>query len=145
MIWRKPQLADIILLDLGLYPDANAPRSLRKFRPGGNADHRALSRDAKITGRFDRSAGRLRHETLRRGGGIAPARMQAALRHANRPMMMCWRWLPVLATFGDLSVDHERRQVFVSLQNELHLTPIEYKLLKRHRTVCRKVMTHRSC
>src|SRR5690606_38784904 len=47
-----------------------------------------------------------------------------------------------VCTFGDLSVDLGRRQVFVS-GIEIHLTPIEYKLLRTLVRYAGKVVTHR--
>jgi len=44
-------------------------------------------------------------------------------------------------TVGDLRVDMARRQVFVSNQ-EVHLTPIEYKLLTTLVRYAGKVVTH---
>jgi two-component system, OmpR family, KDP operon response regulator KdpE len=45
-------------------------------------------------------------------------------------------------TLGDLKVDLGRRQVFVSAK-EIHLTPIEYKLLTTLIRYAGRVMTHR--
>ena len=45
-------------------------------------------------------------------------------------------------TLGDLNVDLGRRQVFVSAK-EIHLTPIEYKLLTTLIRYAGRVMTHR--
>ncbi len=65
--------------------------------------------------------------------------MRAALRHANRPAGDA---IETVCTFGDLSVDLGRRQVFV-LGTEVHLTPIEYKLLTTLVRYAGKVVTHR--
>lgn len=51
-----------------------------------------------------------------------PARMRAALRHANRPVGDAAE--PVSA-FGNVTVDLGRKQVCVS-GAEVHLTPIEH-------------------
>jgi two-component system, OmpR family, KDP operon response regulator KdpE len=67
------------------------------------------------------------------------ARMRAALRHIVGPPGEPTD--PVFA-LGDLKVDLGRRQVFVSAK-EIHLTPIEYKLLTTLIRYAGKVMTHR--
>jgi two-component system KDP operon response regulator KdpE len=67
------------------------------------------------------------------------ARMRAALRHASRSVADVGE--PVFE-LGDLKVDLGRRQVFVSAK-EIHLTPIEYKLLTTLIRYAGRVMTHR--
>jgi two-component system KDP operon response regulator KdpE len=66
------------------------------------------------------------------------ARMRAALRHASRASDS----VESVFALGDLKVDLGRRQVFVS-GKEIHLTPIEYKLLTTLIRYAGKVMTHR--
>jgi two-component system KDP operon response regulator KdpE len=66
------------------------------------------------------------------------ARMRAALRHASRPA----DGGESVFALGDLTVDLGRRQVFVS-GKEVHLTPIEYKLLTTLIRNAGKVLTHR--
>jgi two-component system KDP operon response regulator KdpE len=67
------------------------------------------------------------------------ARMRAALRHAAQAASDVVE--PVF-TLGDLKVDLGRRQVFVA-GKEIHLTPIEYKLLTTLIRYAGRVMTHR--
>jgi two-component system, OmpR family, KDP operon response regulator KdpE len=65
------------------------------------------------------------------------ARIRVALRHAAR---MASTNEPV-HIFGDLRVDLLHRQVFLDEQ-ELHLTPTEYELLRLLATQAGKVLTH---
>jgi two-component system KDP operon response regulator KdpE len=67
------------------------------------------------------------------------ARMRAALRHASRTAADAGEPIFML---GDLKVDLGRRQVCVSAK-EIHLTPIEYKLLTTLIRHAGKVLTHR--
>jgi two-component system KDP operon response regulator KdpE len=66
------------------------------------------------------------------------ARIRAALRHASRTSESG----ESVFVLGDLEVDLGRRQVFVS-EKEVHLTPIEYKLLTTLIRYAGKVLTHR--
>lgn len=67
------------------------------------------------------------------------ARMRTALRHAARPESEA---ASSVFTVGNIRVDLGRRQVFVS-DSEIHLTPIEYKLLTTLIRYAGKVITHR--
>ena len=67
------------------------------------------------------------------------ARMRAALRHIAGPP---GEPAELVFALGDLKVDLGRRQVFVSTK-EIHLTPIEYKLLTTLIRYAGRVMTHR--
>lgn len=67
------------------------------------------------------------------------ARMRAALRHIAGPP---GKPADPVFTLGDLKVDLGRRQVFVT-GKEIHLTPIEYKLLTTLIRYAGRVMTHR--
>src|SRR5207302_796252 len=70
--------------------------------------------------------------------GELQARIRVALRHAARP-----GGAPDAVTFaeGDLKVDLAARRVFVK-DREVHLTPIEYKLLTTLIKHAGKVLTH---
>ena len=130
---------DLILLDLGL-PDMNGTTVIEKIRAWSNLPIIVLSaRDqeqAKVEA-FDIGADD--YVTKPFGMDELLARMRAALRHANRP---AGDQIDAVCTFGDLSVDLGRRQVFVS-GAEVHLTPIEYKLLTTLVRYAGKVVTHR--
>lgn len=130
---------DIILLDLGL-PDMNGTVVIQKIRAWSTLPIIVLSaRDqeqVKVEA-FDLGA----DDYVTKPFGVEEllARMRAALRHANRP---AGEAVETVCTFGDLSVDLGRRQVFVS-GTEIHLTPIEYKLLRTLVRYAGKVVTHR--
>lgn len=133
---RNPE---IILLDLGL-PDMNGTVVIQKIRAWSTLPIIVLSaRDqeqVKVEA-FDLGA----DDYVTKPFGVEEllARMRAALRHANRP---AGEAVETVCTFGDLSVDLGRRQVFVS-GTEIHLTPIEYKLLRTLVRYAGKVVTHR--
>ena len=130
---------DIILLDLGL-PDMNGTVVIRNIRVWSTLPIIVLSaRDqeqVKVEA-FDLGA----DDYVTKPFGVEEllARMRAALRHVNRPVGDA---VESVCTFGDVTVDLGRRQVFVS-GREIHLTPIEYKLLTTLVLYAGKVMTHR--
>ncbi len=129
---------DIILLDLGL-PDMNGTAVIEKIRAWSTMPIIVLSaRDqeqVKVEA-FDLGA----DDYVTKPFGVEEllARMRAALRHANRPAGDA---IETVCTFSDLGVDLGRRQVFVS-GTEVHLTPIEYKLLTTLVRYAGKVVTH---
>ncbi len=130
---------DIILLDLGL-PDMNGTSVIEKIRVWSHLPIIVLSaRDqeqVKVEA-FDLGA----DDYVMKPFGVEEllARMRAALRHVHRAAGDAGE---TVCAFGDLSVDLERRQVFVS-GAEVHLTPIEYKLLTTLVRYAGKVVTHR--
>jgi len=67
------------------------------------------------------------------------ARMRVALRHAQGRIAPT---LPQILEFGDLRIDLASR-VVTRNDVELHLTPIEYKLLSLFAQNAGKVLTHR--
>jgi two-component system, OmpR family, KDP operon response regulator KdpE len=67
------------------------------------------------------------------------ARIRTALRHATRPE---GEDADSPFTFGKVRVELGRRQVFLD-DKEIHLTPIEYKLLTTLIRYAGKVVTHR--
>ncbi len=129
---------DVILLDLGL-PDMEGIEVIRRMREWSEIpiiilSARGQERD-KIT---NLDAGADDYLTKPFGVGELLARMRAVMRRltsttGNGP--------ETEFTIGNIRVDFERRQVFRG-DEEIHLTPIEYKLLLvliRHRG---KVVTH---
>ena len=130
---------DLILLDLGL-PDLEGSEVIRQVREWtatpiivlSARDHEQVKVAALDLGADD-------YVTKPFGVHELLARMRAALRHAFRSAAAVDE--PVF-TLGDLRVDLGRRQVFVAAK-EIHLTPIEYKLLATLIRYAGKVMTHR--
>jgi two-component system KDP operon response regulator KdpE len=135
----KARNPDIILLDLGL-PDVDGTEVIRQVREWSTIPILVLSareqEQAKVAA-LDLGADD--YVTKPFGVNELLARMRAALRHIAGPSGEPAE--PVF-TLGDLKVDLGRRQVFVSA-NEIHLTPIEYKLLTTLIRYAGKVMTHR--
>jgi len=130
---------DIILLDLGL-PDMDGTQVIRQIRSWTRMPIIVLSaRDQEPVKVEALDLGADDYVTKPFGLEELLARMRAALRHANRPAGVA---AETRCTFGDLSVDLGRRQVFAS-GTEVHLTPIEYKLLTTLVRYAGKVVTHR--
>ncbi|RPH77240.1 MAG: response regulator, partial [Nitrospiraceae bacterium] len=135
----KARNPDIILLDLGL-PDVDGTEVIRQVREWSTIPILVLSareqEQAKVAA-LDLGA----DDYITKPFGVNEllARMRTALRHiagtSGEPAE------PVF-TLGDMKVDLGRRQVFVSTK-EIHLTPIEYKLLTTLIRYAGKVMTHR--
>jgi two-component system, OmpR family, KDP operon response regulator KdpE len=134
----KARNPDLILLDLGL-PDLDGTDVIRQVREWAQVPIIVLSaRDqeqAKVAA-LDLGA----DDYVMKPFGVNEllARMRAALRHASRPA----DGGESVFVLGDLKVDLGRRHVFVS-GNEIHLTPIEYKLLTTLIRHAGKVLTHR--
>lgn len=130
---------DLILLDLGL-PDLEGGEVIRQIREWTATPIIVLSaRDQEQVKVAALDLGADDYVTKPFGVDELLARIRAALRHASRPAGDVGE--PVF-TLGDLKVDLGRRQVFVS-GKEIHLTPIEYKLLTTLIRYAGKVMTHR--
>ena len=141
---------EVILLDLGL-PDGDGielTRSIREWSlvpiivisARGREDDKVLALDA---GADD-------YVTKPFGVNELLARVRVALRHAQANQLSVSS--PVL-DFGALRVDRERREVTVERASagasgiaervEVHLTPIEYRLLTLLAQHADKVLTHR--
>ncbi len=129
---------DLILLDLGL-PDLEGSEVIRQLREWTATPIIVLSaRDQEEVKVAALDLGADDYVTKPFGVHELLARMRAALRHASRSAAVDE---PVF-TLGDLRVDLGRRLVFVAAK-EIHLTPIEYKLLATLIRYAGKVMTHR--
>ncbi len=130
---------DLILLDLGL-PDLEGSEVIRQVRVWTATPIIVLSaRDQEQVKVAALDLGADDYVTKPFGVDELLARMRAALRHASRSAADVGE--PVF-TLGDLKVDLGRRQVFVSAK-EVHLTPIEYRLLTTLIRYAGRVMTHR--
>lgn len=119
------QHPDLIILDLGL-PDMDGLDVTRQLREWAHMPIIVLSaRDQENDKVMALDAGADDYLTKPFGTSELLARMRVALRHALRVAQGTDE--PVFTT-GNLKVDMAHRQVFVG-ETEVHLTPIEYKLL----------------
>jgi two-component system, OmpR family, KDP operon response regulator KdpE len=127
---------DVILLDLGL-PDLDGVEVTRRLREWSEAPIIVLSaRDQEISKVEALDAGADDYLTKPFGTAELLARIRVALRRGQRGA----EGEPVF-TVGDLRIDLGRRQVFVA-EREVHLTPIEYKLLATLARNAGRVVTH---
>ena len=129
---------DLLLLDLGL-PDMDGLDVIREVRAQSSTPIVVLSvreRERDKVAALDLGA----DDYLTKPFGVEEllARVRVALRHAARPRSGA---APLFKS-GDLEVDLERRQVRVG-GSEVHLTPMEYDLLKAFVTHPDKVLTDR--
>ena len=130
---------DLILLDLGL-PDIDGLEVTKRLREWASAPIIVISARGQEDDKINAlDAGADDYLTKPFGTGELLARIRVALRHAARTSQE--RTEPVL-TVGDLSVDLDKRTVHVA-GREVHLTPIEYKLLVTLLKNSGKVLTHR--
>lgn len=130
---------DLLLLDLGL-PDADGLDVTARVREWSAVPIVVLSARGQEQDKIRAlDAGADDYVTKPFGAGELLARMRVALRHAARPAQDAPS--PVLA-LGELRVDLARREVRRGGE-EIHLTPIEYKLLAVLVRNAGKVVTHR--
>jgi two-component system KDP operon response regulator KdpE len=116
---------DIILLDLGL-PDIDGLEVIRRIRAWSHTPIIVISARGKDTEKVDGlDAGADDYLAKPFSVEELSARMRVAIRHLTRSRI--GKEGPVFQT-GDLKVDLARRMVWVAGQ-EIHLTPIEFKLL----------------
>lgn len=129
---------DLVVLDLGL-PDQDGvevTQNLRKWATMPLIVISARGQEEDKVRALD--AGADDYLTKPFGVNELLARLRVALRHA-RPAT--GPGTPILE-FAGLKLDLDRRQVFVD-DREVHLTPIEYKLLALLAKHAGKVLTHR--
>jgi two-component system KDP operon response regulator KdpE len=133
------RVPDVVLLDLGL-PDLEGMEVIHQLRTWSNVPIIILSARGQERDKVaNLDAGADDYLTKPFGVGELLARMRVALRksipaEAGQP--------EVRHSLGNIEVDFERRLVLRG-EEEVHLTPIEYKLLAvllKHRG---KVVTHR--
>jgi two-component system KDP operon response regulator KdpE len=128
----------LILLDLGL-PDIDGLEVTQRVREWSELPIIVLSARGQENDKIAAlDAGADDYLTKPFGVGELLARMRVALRHAERTVQ--GQSDPVFA-IGDLRVDLARRQVVVG-DTEVHLTPIEYKMLATLIQHAGKVVTH---
>jgi two-component system KDP operon response regulator KdpE len=132
------QPPDLVILDLGL-PDVDGQEVLRQLREWLHAPILILSardQERQKVAALDNGADDYVTKPFHTGELLA--RVRVALRHAaqvgngHAPAFRC----------GELHVDLAARRVFVR-EKEVHLTPIEYKLLTTLVRNAGKVLTHR--
>jgi two-component system KDP operon response regulator KdpE len=128
---------ELVLLDLGL-PDGDGIDLARQLREWSRVPIIVISargrEDDKVAAL---DAGADDYLTKPFGVNELLARMRVALRHAVGGAVP-----EQVLQFGELKLDLARREVFRGAE-ELHLTPIEYKLLALFAQHAGKVLTHR--
>lgn len=131
------QPPDLVILDLGL-PDQDGQAVLRQLRQWMTVPIIVLSaRDQERQKIEALDGGADDYVTKPFGMGELLARMRTALRHSNKVEPE-----PPVFVAGDLKVDFASRLVF-RVDNQVHLTPLEYKLLITLIKNAGKVLTHR--
>lgn len=130
---------DLIVLDLGL-PDLDGMEVTKKIREWSAAPIIVVSarghEEDKVRA-LDEGADD--YLTKPFGTGELLARIRVALRHAARTAQDP---AATIATIGDVKIDLVKRLVFVG-DTEVHLTPIEYKLVATLVKHAGMVLTHK--
>jgi two-component system, OmpR family, KDP operon response regulator KdpE len=133
---RKP---DLIILDLGL-PDMDGVDVIKKLREWTSRPVIILSaRNMEADKVAALDAGADDYLTKPFGLDELLARLRVALRHATQPGLVD---ATNVFTSGNLKVDLAQRRVYCDGE-EVHLTPIEYRLLTALIKHAGKVLTHR--
>jgi two-component system KDP operon response regulator KdpE len=130
---------DLILLDLGL-PDIDGLEITQRLREWSIAPIIIISargQEEQKVGALD--AGADDYITKPFGSEELMARIRVALRHSARSNQDP---ASSVATAGDIKVDYAKRLVFVA-EREVHLTPIEYKLIVALMRHAGMVLTHK--
>jgi two-component system KDP operon response regulator KdpE len=132
---------DIIIMDLGL-PDLDGIDVIKRIRPFTKATIIVVSArglDREKVEALDNGA----DDFLTKPFSVAEllARIRVAFRHMNQTSQPDSE-TPSLFLIGDLKIDFVKRRVFLS-DVEIHLTPIEYKLMVLMTKHVGKVLTHK--
>jgi two-component system KDP operon response regulator KdpE len=133
------QPPDLVVLDLGL-PDVDGQDVLKQLRQWLQAPIIVLSardQESQKVAALDNGADDYLTKPFSTGELLA--RIRVALRHASR---VIGEKEPSVFESGDLKVDLAARRVFAR-DVEIHLTPLEYKLLSTLVQHAGKVLTHR--
>jgi two-component system, OmpR family, KDP operon response regulator KdpE len=132
------QQPDVIILDLGL-PDIDGMEVIRDVRQWSQVPIIILSARGQEHEKVDAlDAGADDYLTKPFSVGELLARLRVAIRHSCPGSSAG----DAIFELGALRVDMGRRQVFLD-QQEVHLTPIEYRLLTTLIKYAGKVVTHR--
>lgn len=141
LLMVNSQPPDLIILDLGL-PDMNGVEIIDQVRQWSRVPIIILSARDQEKDKVDAlDRGADDYLTKPFAVGELLARLRVALRHRAQDAIGPDR-LNAVVESADLRVDMERRLVQVA-DREVHLTPIEYRLLTTMIANAGKVMTHR--
>jgi len=132
---------DIIVIDLGL-PDIDGIEVIKNVRPITNAAIIVVSargREREKVEALDSGA----DDYLTKPFSVAEllARIRVALRHSNQGGQIIGESKSVFSV-GDLKIDFDKHRVTIS-DNDVHLTPIEFKLISLMAKNSGRVLTHR--
>lgn len=132
---------DLVLLDLGL-PDMDGIDVLKEIRSWSNIPVMVVSArgyDREKVEALDLGADD--YVTKPFSASELLARVRTALRHSHKNTEQSVEIMTRSFEVGELKVDYEKRKVTM-LQEEVHLTPIEYKIVVLLSKYAGRVLTH---
>lgn len=130
---------ELVIMDLGL-PDMDGLEVTKQIREWSNVPIIVLSARENENDKVEAlDSGADDYLVKPFGVSELMARLRVALRHANR---LSEDQLDSSYSFGDIHVDFAKRQVMRESE-EIHLTPIEYKMLNTLIRYAGKVVTHK--